>query len=91
MNILRCGRFDSAGLIAHARFILKMNREKNQTPISNLESPDSVFLTPLSMGGGALYVPPSLFLGLLLKISLDNPYLKILDLANLFAADVPIK
>ena len=43
------------------------------------------------MGGGALYAPPSLFLCLLLKISWDNPYLKTLDLANLFVADVPMK
>ena len=37
------------------------------------------------------YAPPSIFLCLLLKVSWDNPYLKILDLANLFVADVPMK
>ena len=41
--------------------------------------------------GGALYAPPTLVLCLLLKLSWDNPYLKILDLANIFVADVPIK
>ena len=42
------------------------------------------------MGGGALYAPSSLFC-LLLKISQDNSNLKILDLANLFVDDSPIK
>ena len=42
-------------------------------------------------GGGALYAPPSLAFCLLLKISWGNPYLKILDLANLFVADAPMK
>ena len=42
-------------------------------------------------GGGALYAPPSLAFCLLLKIILRHPYLKILDLANLFVADAPIK
>ena len=36
------------------------------------------------MGGGALYAPPSLFLCLLPKISLGNPYLEMLDLTKLF-------
>ena len=35
--------------------------------------------------------PPSLFLSLLLKLSWGNQYLKIIDLANLFIADVPMK
>ena len=42
-------------------------------------------------GGGDVHTPPSLFLCLFLKISLGNTYLKILDLANLFVADVPKK
>ena len=42
-------------------------------------------------GGGALYAPPSLAFCLLLKIILRHPYLKILDLANLFVADAPMK
>ena len=43
-------------------------------------------LNPLSYGEGALYSvrpPPSLVFCPLLKISLGNPYLKILDLKNL--------
>ena len=43
------------------------------------------------MGGGALYAPPSLAFCLLLKISWGKQYLKIIDLANLFVADVPMK
>ena len=36
-------------------------------------------------------LPPSLAFCLLLKISWGNPYLKVLDLANLFVADAPMK
>ena len=50
-----------------------------------------VFLTPETMGGGALYTPPSLSFCLLLKIIIRHPYLKILDLANLFIANAPMK
>ena len=42
------------------------------------------------MGGGALCASPVVVCPLL-KISLDNPYLNILDLANLFVAYVSIK
>ena len=41
--------------------------------------------------GGALYAPPSLSFGLLLKNIMRHPYMKILDLAKLFAADAPMK
>ena len=44
---------------------------------------------PLSLGGGAVR-PPAFFCPLL-KISLRNPYLKILDLAKLFVSDAPMK
>ena len=40
--------------------------------------------------GGALYAPPSLFLPITQNI-MRHPYLKILDLANLFVADAPMK
>ena len=46
------------------------------------------------MGGGALYgvrPPPPLFFCPLLKISLGNPHLKILDLSKLFISDAPMK
>ena len=43
------------------------------------------------MGGGALYAPSSFAFCLLLKIILRHPCLKILDLANLFVADAPMK
>ena len=43
------------------------------------------------MGGGALYAPPPLAFCILLKIIVRHPYLKILDLANLFVADAPKK
>ena len=38
-----------------------------------------------------LYAPPSLAFCHLLKIILRHPYLKILDLANLFVSDAPMK
>ena len=41
--------------------------------------------------GGALYAPTPVVLCLLLKKALDNPYLKILDIPQLFVADAPIK
>ena len=41
--------------------------------------------------GGGLYAHPSLAFYLLLKIILRHPYLKILDLANLFVANAPMK
>ena len=44
------------------------------------------------VGGGCPVAPlPCLVFCPLLKISLVNPYLKILDLAKLFVADAPIK
>ena len=46
---------------------------------------------PLNHGGGALYDPPSLSFCLLLKIIFRHPYLKTLDLVNLFVADAPMK
>ena len=53
---------------------------------------DSVpYLTPQPMGGGVVYAPSCLRFFPLLKISVVNPYLKILDLAKLFVADAPIK
>ena len=50
-------------------------------------------LFPLKHGGRewALYAPPSLTFCLLLKVSGGKPYLKILDLANLFVVDAPMK
>ena len=50
-------------------------------------------LTPsLPPWRGALYASPSLvFFCLLLKIFGGNPFLKILDLANLFVANAPMK
>ena len=44
-------------------------------------------------GGDALYAPhpPAVVVCHLLKISLGNPYLKILDLLKLFVADALIK
>ena len=42
-------------------------------------------------GGGAVRPPPPLDIWFLLKISLGNPYQKILDLPKLFAVDAPIK
>ena len=46
---------------------------------------------PFAHGGGGLYAPPSLIFCPLLKISLGNPYLKILDLTKLFIADASMK
>ena len=43
------------------------------------------------MGGGRCTPLPPLLLCPLLKISLGNPYLKILDLTKLFVADAPMK
>ena len=43
------------------------------------------------MGGGTLYAPPYRAFYFLLKIILKHPYLKILDLANLFVTDAPMK
>ena len=50
-------------------------------------------LSPLSHWGGAggRCTPPSLPFCLLLKIIMRHPYLKILDLVNLFVADAPMK
>ena len=49
-------------------------------------------INPLEHGGGALYTsPPPLSFCLLLKIIMRHAYLKILDLANLFVADAPMK
>ena len=52
-----------------------------------------LFFNPLYKGGGegALFPPPSLYFCLLLKIIIWHQYLKILDLANLFVADAPMK
>ena len=47
-------------------------------------------LNPFPQGGTAP-PPPPLFFCPLLKISLGNPYLKILELTKLFIADAPIK
>ena len=44
---------------------------------------------PFKAQGGAII--PSLSFCLLLKIIMRHPYLKILDLANLFVADAPTK
>ena len=43
------------------------------------------------MGMGPVAHPPTLVFCPLLKISLRNPYLKILDLAKLFVANAPVK
>ena len=43
------------------------------------------------MGWGTLRPPPILVFCPLLKISLGNPYLKILDLTKLFIVDTPMK
>ena len=52
-------------------------------------------LNPATYGGGAScrppQSPPALVFCPLHKISLVNPYLKILDRAKLFVADAPIK
>jgi len=50
-----------------------------------------LLLNPLNHGGGGPVRPSSLAFCLLLKIMMRHPYLKILDLANLFDADAPIK
>ena len=54
----------------------------------------TIFLKPLKPWGGGrctAYAHPSLSFCLLLKIIMRHPYLKILDLANLFVADAPMK
>ena len=51
-----------------------------------------LILNPATHGGGGSCRPlPALVSCPLLKISLVNPYLKILDLAKLFVANAPIK
>ena len=43
------------------------------------------------MGGGALYAPlPALVFCPLIKISLGNPYLKIIDISKHIVADAPL-
>jgi len=42
-------------------------------------------------GGGAVRPPLPCFFCPLLKIPLDNPYLKIVDIKKLFIADAPMK
>ena len=48
-------------------------------------------LKPWGGGRCTVYAPPSFSFCLLLKIIMRHPYLKILDLANLFVADAPMK
>ena len=45
----------------------------------------------ITWGGGTVGPPLSLVFPPVLKISLGNPYLKILDLTKLFIADAPMK
>ena len=52
----------------------------------------SVLLMASPIERGAVRPSPSLvFCCLILKIVLSHPYLKMLDLANLFVADIPMK
>ena len=50
-----------------------------------------LFVNPLSHEEARCTPPPSLSFCLLLKIIMRHIYLKILDLANLFVADAPMK
>ena len=47
--------------------------------------------TPLTEVNPSNHAPSSLSFCLLLKIIMRHPYLKILDLANLFVADAPLR
>ena len=58
---------------------------------TNLYTHDPETLLTLQNMGEGLYAPPFLPFCFLLKISLGDPYLKILDLANLFVAVAHIK
>ena len=88
LHIIVCFKVRSLNLCSFNSFLC-IETKINHRAYQKKCFPTSI--NPLKHGGGALYAPPSLFLCLLLKISWDNPYLKILDLANLFVADVPMK
>ena len=71
--------------------------EKQSYPVHNINLSWPRYIEALTLqameGGRGVTVrpPPSLFFCPLLKISLGNPYLKIIDLTKLFIADASMK